>query len=93
MYDSKTVFYKTYKLNKANPKSWKKIKENYYYSNDKNIIYYFNRIIKDADAETFEIIEKIEELFEPPQLAKDKNNYYRNDSIITKEKFEEYLNE
>jgi hypothetical protein len=92
-YDSKTVFYKTYKLNKANPKTWRKLKDNYYYSKDKSIIYYLNRVITEADAETFEVIEKTVELFEPPQLAKDKNNYYENDDIITKEKFEEYLNE
>jgi hypothetical protein len=92
-YDLKNVFYKTYKLNKADPKTWKKFKDRYYYSRDKNIIYYLNRIIKGADAETFEVAEKTIELFEPPQLARDKNNYYRNDSIIAKEEFEEDLNE
>jgi hypothetical protein len=88
-YDSKTVFYKTYKLNKANPKTWKKLKENYYYSKDKDVIYYVNRIITEANAATFEVLEKTEELFEPPQLAKDKHNYYRNDRIITKEELED----
>jgi hypothetical protein len=82
-YDENTVFCKYNKLNKANPKTWKLYKIGYLYSKDK-YIYYLTRIIKDADVETFEIIENIpsEELVF--QYAKDKNNYYNNDNIITK---------
>jgi hypothetical protein len=43
------------RLNKANPKTWRKLKDNYYYSKDKSIIYYLNRVITEADAETFEL--------------------------------------
>ncbi|GHU07199.1 hypothetical protein FACS1894151_01170 [Spirochaetia bacterium] len=90
-YDEKNVFCKINKLNKADPKTWKIIKSGYYYSKDK-ILYYFNRIIKDADPETFEVIEKIQKIGLPLQLAKDKNNYYLNDRIITKEEMGNYIN-
>ena len=90
-YDENNVYYKQNKLNKANPKTWKKLKNGYFYSKDK-LIYYFNRIIKDADIETFEIIEQNVELGLPFQYAKDKNNYYNNDNIITKEEYEKNIN-
>ena len=55
------------------------LKDGYFYSKDK-YIYYFNRIIKEADAETFEVIvNKNKE-----QYAKDKNHYYRCE-LITEE--------
>jgi hypothetical protein len=88
-YDENTVFCKHNRLNKANPKTWKLYKDGYLYSKDK-YIYYLNRIIKDADLETFEIVE-INKNGYIPQYAKDKNNYYNNDTIITKEKFENEL--
>jgi hypothetical protein len=90
-YDENSVFCEIWKLNKANPKTWKLIKRGYYYSKDK-VVYYFNRIIKMADVETFEVIETSEELGWAMQLAKDKDNYYYTDIIITKEEFEEYKN-
>ena len=90
-YDENNVYYKQNTLQKANPKTWKKFKDDYFYSIDKKV-YYFNRIIKEADLETFEIVEKKVELGKPFQYAKDKNNYYWNDRIITKEEFEEYIN-
>jgi hypothetical protein len=90
-YDENSVFCGIKKLQKANPKTWKKIKDLYYYSKDKNIVYYFNRIIKEADFETFEVLEKDIKQGAVLQLAKDKNNYYWNDTIITKEKIEELL--
>jgi hypothetical protein len=87
-YDENNVYYKQNKLQGANPKTWKKLKNNYFYSKDKKI-YYFNRIIKAADLETFEVIESDVKLGKPLQYAKDRNNYYSNDNIITKEKFQE----
>ena len=75
-YDEKCVFSNGLKLQKSDPTTWKKFKDLYHYSKDKKNIYYFNRIIKEADAETFEIIKKQEEMGLPLQLAKDKNNYY-----------------
>ena len=83
-YDENNVYYKQNKLNGANPKTWKKLKEGYNYSKDKKI-YYLNRIIKEADVETFEVAETNKSYL---QYAKDKNNYYNNDRIITKEGFE-----
>jgi hypothetical protein len=89
-YDENTVFCTYNKLNKTNPKTWKLYKTGYLYSKDK-CIYYLNRIIKDADVETFEIIEQNVEFGLPFQYAKDKNNYYNNDDIITKQQFEKEL--
>jgi hypothetical protein len=91
-YDENNVYYKQNKLNKANPKTWKLFKTGYLYSKDK-YIYYLNRIIKDADLETFEIIEQNVEFGLPFQYARDKNNFYNNDNIITKEKYEEDIKE
>jgi hypothetical protein len=90
-YDEKSVFFGRSKLQKADPNTWKKYKDLYYYSIDKNIIYYTNRIIKGADAQTFEVLEQKVVLGLPAQLAKDKNNYYWNDSIEAKGKVEEKL--
>jgi hypothetical protein len=89
-YDSDGVFCEIKKLNKANPKTWKLYKTGYLYSRDK-FIYYLNRIIKDADVETFEIIENVPSVDLVFQYARDKNNYYNNDRIITKEEFEKEL--
>ena len=91
--DEANVYCKKYKLQKASPKTWKKIKEGYYYSIDKKI-YYLNEIVKNADLETFEVIEMEWNYILPTQLAKDKNHYYFNERIITKEEkeeFEEYI--
>ena len=88
-YDEKNVYCGIRILQKADPKTWKKFKDLYHYSKDKKVIYYFNRIIKEADSETFEVLEKKIEQGLPLQLAKDKNNYYWNDTITSKEKVEE----
>ena len=94
-FDDCHVFCGRSKLNKADPKSWKIIKDGYYYSKDK-LIYYFNRIIKGADAETFEVAGEDPELFDTPfayyrklktQLARDKNNYYFTDYITEKDEW------
>jgi hypothetical protein len=90
-YDENSVFCGRSKLQKSDPKTWKKFKDLYYYSKDKKIIYYFNRIIKEADAETFEVLEQNIERGLPKQLAKDKNNYYWNDSKKTKEEIDKML--
>jgi len=90
-YDDKNVYCGINKLPKADPKTWGKLKGLYHYSKDRKTIYYLNRAIKEADAETFEIMEKDVELGLPIQLAKDKNNYYWNERITAKEKAEELL--
>jgi hypothetical protein len=78
-YDENFVYFRNKKLKNANPKTWKLFKMGCRYSNDKNI-YYDNNIIKEADVETFEIINNT--------FAKDKKNYYNVETIISKEKYE-----
>lgn len=86
-YDDKSVFCGKNVLSKANPKTWKKLEDKYFYSKDQNRIYYFNRLIKDADAESFEIV-TVPSIFEDPhQYAKDKNFFYINDLIYSEEEF------
>lgn len=90
-YDENSVFCGKNILPKANPKTWKKLEDKYFYSKDQNKVYYFNRLIKDADAESFEIV-IVSSVFETPtQYAKDKNCFYFNDSIVSKEEFEKYI--
>lgn len=90
-YDEKLVFCGKNILPKANPKTWRKLADKYYYSQDQNRVYYFNRLIKEADAESFEIV-IIPSIFETPtQYARDKNYFYFNDSICSSEEFEESL--
>jgi hypothetical protein len=84
-YDDKSVFCGIYKLNKANPTSWKKFQSSCNYSKDKHV-YYLNRLIKEADVETFEAVKN---QYGSWLYAKDKNHYYRCEHIITQEKFEE----
>lgn len=90
-YDEKNVFCGKQKLPKVDAKTWQKINDSYNYSKDKKSIYYLGRIIKDADYETFQVIEKKVERGLPKQLARDKNNYYWNDSITPREKIEELI--
>nr|WP_318013906.1 DKNYY domain-containing protein [Flavobacterium sp. SH_e] len=67
--------------------------DKYFYSIDQNRVYYFNRLIKDADAESFEIV-FVSSIFETPtQYAKDKNHFYLNDTICSSEEFEKYVAE
>jgi hypothetical protein len=92
-YDEKSVFCGKNILPKANPKSWKKLEDKYYYSKDQSTVYYFNSLIKDADAESFEVV-IVSSVFETPtQYAKDKNHYYLNDSICSADEFEKYTAE
>jgi hypothetical protein len=84
-YDDKNVFCQIYKLNKADPASWKKFQSNCHYSKDKHV-YYLNRLIKEADVETFEVVK---DKYGSWLYAKDKNHHYRCECIITQEKFEE----
>ena len=69
---------------KAKVEHWRKIGG--FYSKDDARIYYFNREIKNADYDSFEFV-----LHDIVNLAKDKRNYYRNDSIISLAEFEKAL--
>jgi hypothetical protein len=92
-YDEKSVFCGKNILPKANPKSWKKLEDKYYYSKDQSTVYYFNSLIKDADAESFEVVIVSSVFDTPTQYAKDKNHYYLNDSICSADEFEKYTAE
>ncbi|MCJ8155539.1 DKNYY domain-containing protein [Chryseobacterium sp. SSA4.19] len=78
-------------IKNADVKSWDTLSEipNSYYSKDSKRIFYGFWEIK-ADYETFEleIPEKAKSV--EYQLAKDKDNFYRNGEIISKEDFEKY---
>lgn len=70
----------------AKPGSWQKLES--YYSKDDRRIYYLNRHIKAADYASFEV--------EPNgggivPFARDKNNCYFNDEIVTAEDYAKYL--
>ena len=60
-------------------------------SGDDARIYYFNRQIKDADIDSFEIVQPTDPSLHFVQLAKDKNRYYHNDNIVDQFTFEKQL--
>ena len=90
-FDEKSVFCKLSVIPKANPATWKKLREDYYYSKDQNRIYYFNRLIKEADAETFEVVVVPVATGKPFQYARDKNNGYNNDRTQPLEELEKIV--
>ncbi|GAA3770982.1 DKNYY domain-containing protein [Flavobacterium ginsengiterrae] len=90
-YDEKSVFCGKSILPKANPNTWKKLEENYFYSKDQNRIYYFNSLLKGADAASFEVV-VVPSIFKTPnQYAKDKNYFYLGGTICSKEEFEKTI--
>ncbi len=90
-YDEKSVFCKQSALPKANPATWAKLHKDYYYSKDRDRIYYFNRPMKDADAETFEVVISPVSIGLPYQYAKDRNTGYWNDRPISFEELEKHI--
>ncbi|UQB69973.1 DKNYY domain-containing protein [Epilithonimonas zeae] len=82
-HDDKCVFCGISVIPKANPKSWEKFKENYFYSKDRTNVFYFNRQIKDVDVDTFEIVELPRITGTAKQYAKDKFTAYWNDRKIS----------
>lgn len=87
-FDQTQVFCGASLLPKAQTKNWQKLHQHYYYSRSEAHIYYLNRLIPGADAETFEVV-VIGSLPAPVQLAKDKFRFYWNDALCFKEKFDE----
>lgn len=81
-------------IKKANVNSWRKISEipNSLYSKDDVRFFYAFREI-DVDYETFELILPLNAKSVKHQLAKDKNNFYRNGEIIGAENFEKWKND
>lgn len=80
--DHQFVFCGSSALPGAKPDTWQKLQS--HYSKDHRRIYYFNRHIKAADYATFEVVPS-------GPLARDKNNLYFNDEIVTAEVFEQCL--
>lgn len=75
--DHQTVFCGHASIAKADVNTWKKIGG--YYSRDKARIFYFNRLIAEADYATFRVITS---KHGDRQLARDSHHFYWNDSII-----------
>lgn len=78
-------------IKNADVKSWDSISKisNSYYSKDcKRIFYGFWEIKADYETSQLEIQENAKSV--TYQLARDKDNFYRNGEIITKEEFEKY---
>lgn len=84
--DHQFVFYGGAPLPGAKPDTWQKVEG--YYSKDHQRIYYLNRHIKAADYATFEVVPSGPgaSLF-----ARDQNNFYFNDEIVSAEDFTKYL--
>jgi hypothetical protein len=84
--DHQFVFYGGSPLPGANPETWHKLDG--FYSKDHQRIYYLNRHIKAADYATFEAVPSG---IDPCLFARDKNNCYFNDEIVTAEDFAKYF--
>ena len=82
--DEHFVFCGAATLPRAKVEYWRKIGG--FYSKDDSRVYYFNRPIKEADFDSFEIVPS-----DRLQLAKDKHYYYSNDQIVDQTKFEKLL--
>jgi hypothetical protein len=81
--DHQFVFYGGLPLAGAKPATWQRIDG--CYSKDQPRIYYLNRHIKAADYATFEVVPTGTQ---PSTFARDKNNWYFGDEIVTAEVFE-----
>lgn len=83
--DHQFVFCGAVTIPKAKVDHWKKIGG--HYSKDDQRIYYFNREIRDADYDSFEVIPTVLNV----QLAKDKGRFYQNDTRIDSDAFTKLL--
>lgn len=81
-YDANFVFYGFSAIPKAKPKTWQKLHPKSFYSQDGNKIYYANKLIKQADIESFEIV-KLSDPTAHAYWAKDKNSAYEAEREIS----------
>jgi hypothetical protein len=84
--DHQFVFYGGSPLPGAKPDTWQKVER--YYSKDQKRIYYLNRHIKAADYATFEVVPSGPDL---GRFARDKNNWYFGDEIVSADEFAKAL--
>lgn len=84
--DDNFVFCGDAVLRDARVEHWLKIGG--YFSRDDRRVFYFDREIATADYDTFEVVPSGRDHV---QLAKDKNNFYRNADVIDAAKFDEML--
>lgn len=90
-YDKNFVFCGKTIIPKAKPTTWKKLEKDYYYSKDGAYIYYFSRLIKGADPESFTVVKVPVLTGLPRQYAKDKNTGYINDRPFSLDEFEKEI--
>ena len=90
-YDESAVFCGCTALLKAKPQTWKRLRDGYFYSRDCGRIYYLNRLIQGADAESFEVVVVPDIYQKHYQYARDKNYGYINDDVIGLSEFEKRI--
>ncbi|WP_314278776.1 DKNYY domain-containing protein, partial [Capnocytophaga sputigena] len=81
--DDTYVFYGKTPLPKANPATWRKI--SHFYSKDDKRIYYQNKLIKEADFDTFEVVVLTSPEGYKLPYGKDKNQYYNCGNPLSEE--------
>ncbi|WP_291869400.1 DKNYY domain-containing protein [Maribacter sp.] len=91
-YDQNFVFCGFTTIPKANPKTWKKLEDKYFYSKDNGKVFYFNKLIKDADYDTFRVVKYSLMSGLPNQYAKDKESGFLNGKRISFEKLIQEVN-
>ena len=91
--DDNNIFSWGLPLNKANVETWVKFSAHpkSYYSKDDKRIYYLNREVKEADYHTFEVLIPPNDGFNLTQLAKDKNQFYFCELIISEEEYQKMI--
>jgi hypothetical protein len=88
--DKNFVFYDTQKVEGVDPKSFQSMGLGGY-GKDGSTVIYGNMKIIGADPETFKVLHEKYCLAYTNALAKDKNNYYSREEIITKRQYFESL--
>jgi hypothetical protein len=83
-HDDQHVFSGRSALPKADPRTWRRIAGAY--STDERRVYYFNRPVPDADPSTFQVFPNRIDML---TFARDKERFYRWDSVITRTEYED----
>lgn len=83
-YDKSYVFFRNSRITSANPATWQLMTD--YYSKDQQSVYYCSKIIVEADAATFKVIE-----IEGITIGVDKNGKYLKGRFADEAKVQEHL--